>query len=105
MALRAALDAITRDGGGVVEGYPVAGWTRGKGATEPGARIIVTDVGTVVPAHGTYGFVSTQGTVSMFAAEGFAGVGVVTSASGQKVSGRPLESHVIMRRTLAFRRP
>jgi len=99
-ALRAAVHAIQRSGGGLVEGYPVAGWTRGPEAIESTARIPVDGVGGVVPARGTFGFVSTQGTLSMFALEGFTAVGVVEEASRQKVSGRPPESHVIVRREL-----
>ncbi len=94
--LRAALDAIGRRGGGVVEGYPVAGWTRGDGATA--GPVDVDGLGPVAPARGTCGFVSTQGTVSMFAAAGFVAVGVMPRDSRLRISALPRESHVIMRR-------
>lgn len=102
-ALKAAVDAIRRAGGGATEAYPVAGWTSGEGAVAPGERIDVGGVGHVDPALGTYGFVSTQGTVPMFAAQGFTAVGTVTRESRLKVSGRPPESHVVMRRTVGAR--
>jgi GNAT superfamily N-acetyltransferase len=48
LALKAALDAIRRRGGGVIEGYPIDRW-----------------------APGTFGNESTHGTASMFANAGF----------------------------------
>ena len=99
-ALRTALGTIRRDGGGIVEAYPIAHWTRGKDSAEPFAELVIDGAGPVVPARGTFGHVSTQGTVSMFLREGFEAVGVVDGGSGQRVSGRPPESHVVMRRRL-----
>jgi len=90
VALQAALEAIGNSGGGVVEGYPVAGWTHGREAS-PGA-VPVPGLGTVEPAHGSFGNVSTTGTVSMFEKAGFRPVGL---------SGR---CWVQMRRTVEPRR-
>jgi len=90
VALQAALEAIGNSGGGVVEGYPVAGWTHGREAS-PGA-VPVPGLGTAEPAHGSFGNVSTTGTVSMFEKAGFRPVGL---------SGRCC---VQMRRTVEPRR-
>jgi GNAT superfamily N-acetyltransferase len=124
VALHAALEAIRRAGGGLVEGYPIAHWdqdVRGKQLIREYGRssvevrrylekrrlveVVVDGVGLVAAARGTFGHVSTQGTVSMFAKESFKAVGVVSSASGQRVWGRPPESHVVVQRRLRTRTP
>ena len=107
-ALRAALEAIRRQGGGVVEAYPVAHWhvdrelgqlVRQYGAASPEVRehrarrerpggVFVQGVGPVAAAHGSFGNVSTQGTVSMFEQAGFEAVGVIA------------RTHVLMRRSV-----
>jgi len=68
-ALRAALDAIRSRGGGLVEAYPLSGWKAG-----------------------TFGNVSTHGTMSMFEKEGFK---VVAPFRHTKFS-----TNVLMRRTV-----
>lgn len=74
VALRAALDAIRGSGGGLVEAYPIAGWTHGReGSAGPAS---VQGVRPIAPAHGSFGNVSTSGTVSMFEKEGFEAVAV-----------------------------
>jgi GNAT superfamily N-acetyltransferase len=91
VALQAALDAIRGSGGGIVEAYPVAHWyvdrelghlVRKYGAKSsevqqhrarrrrPGG-VFVQGVGPIEAAHGGFGNVSTQGTVSMFERAGF----------------------------------
>jgi hypothetical protein len=108
IALRAALAAIREKGGGLVEGYPVAHWhidqelgrlVREHGSRSPEVRrhraartkpagIFVRDIGPVEAAHGSFGNVSTQGTVSMFEKAGFKAVAVIAS------------THVLMQRTV-----
>jgi len=70
IALRAVLDAIRKRGGGVVEASPIAFCLRNAAEARVAERI-VPGIGTVNAAHGTFGNVSTQGTMSMFEAEGF----------------------------------
>jgi GNAT superfamily N-acetyltransferase len=83
VALRAALDAIRRRGGGTVEACPVAAWTHGPaGSSNP---LSVQGVGPVAPAHGSFGNVSTSGTVSMFEKEGFQAVAVVGARPSARV--------------------
>jgi hypothetical protein len=67
--LRAALDAIRKKGGGLVEAYPIIRWK-----------------------SGTFGNVSTHGTVSMFEREGFR---IVAPFGGTK-----FQTNVLMRRTV-----
>src|SRR4051794_26559554 len=67
-ALNAALAAIASSGGGLVEATPVAGWTRGHGAVQ---ECEVDGLGAVEAARGTFGHVTTQGTVAMFERFGF----------------------------------
>ena len=61
-------------GGGLVEAYPIAHWTHGRGGSAD--ALYVQGVGSVAPAHGSFGNVSTTGTVSMFEKEGFKAVEV-----------------------------
>ncbi len=68
-ALRAALDAIRKKGGGLVEAYPIIRWKAG-----------------------TFGNVSTHGTVSMFEKEGFR---IVAPFGGTK-----FQTNVLVRRTV-----
>ena len=99
IALRAVLRAIAEKGGGLVEAYPIAHWEvdrelgrlirkHGRRSDEvafhranraPSERF-VKEVGPVRAAHGTFGNVSTQGTVSMFEKEGFVPVAVLASS-------------------------
>jgi hypothetical protein len=108
VALRAALEAIRKRGGGLVEGYPVAHWHvdrefarlfRKFGRQSPEVRshlaarkrpegVFVRGVGPVAAAHGGFGNVSTQGTVSMFEKAGFRPTAVVS------------RTHVLMQRTV-----
>jgi GNAT superfamily N-acetyltransferase len=74
-ALEAALEAIRRRGGGLVEAYPVASWGRERDGTRD--EVYVQGVGPVLAAHGRFGNVSTSGTASMFEKAGFKAVGVV----------------------------
>ncbi len=69
VALRAALDAIRKRGGGLVEAFPIIRWKAG-----------------------TFGNVSTHGTVSMFEKEGFR---MVAPFGGTK-----FQTNVLMRRTV-----
>jgi ribosomal protein S18 acetylase RimI-like enzyme len=66
-ALRAALDAIARDGGGLVHGMPIA-----FGPDQNAVQ--VNGVGLVRRPYGTFGNVSSTGTVGLFEAEGFVAV-------------------------------
>jgi len=68
-ALRAALGGIREKGGGLVEAYPIIRWK-----------------------PGTFGNVSTHGTVSMFEKEGFT---IVAPFGGTK-----FQTNVLMRRTI-----
>ena len=67
VALRAALESIRKRGGGIVEAYPIVAASFDGGPLERP----VAGVGTVTAAQGSFGNVSTSGTVSMFRAEGF----------------------------------
>jgi ribosomal protein S18 acetylase RimI-like enzyme len=107
-ALRAALESIRKQGGGLVEGYPVAHWhidrefgklTKKYGRHAPEVcrhlemrtkpeGVFVRGVGPLAAAHGGFGNVSTQGTVSMFEKAGFRPVAVVS------------RTHVLMQRTI-----
>ena len=100
-ALDAALEAIRSSGGGVVEATPVVGWTRGQGAVR---ERDVDRLGAVVAARGTFGHVTTQGTAAMFERAGFEAIEVMGPDSRQAISGRPPESHVIMRVRLSSSR-
>lgn len=83
LALRAALEAIGRRGGGCVEARPIAAWTHGPtGSTNV---VVVEGVEPVAPAHGSFGNVSTCGTVSMFENEGFEAVAVVGGRPSDRV--------------------
>jgi ribosomal protein S18 acetylase RimI-like enzyme len=108
IALRAAMEAIRAKGGGLVEGYPVAHWhidrelgqlvrkygsmssevRRHRAARTRPAGVFVHEIGPVEPAHGGFGNVSTQGTVSMFEKAGFKAVAVIA------------RTHVLMQRTV-----
>jgi hypothetical protein len=108
VALRAALEAIHQHGGGVIEAYPVAHWHIDKelgrlvrkfgpssaevrhhrAARKPPEGVFVGDVGPVQAAHGSFGNVSTQGTVTMFERAGFRPVAAIA------------RTHVLMRRTV-----
>ena len=98
VALRAALDAIGKQGGGVVEAYPIAGWSHGRGAST--AAVHVPGVGPVAPAWGSFGNVSTSGTVSMFEQEGFAAVTVLRSTAARVQALGAQGYQVLMRRTI-----
>jgi len=98
LALRAALEAIRKKGGGVVEAYPVACWTHGRDAA-PGA-VFVQGVGPVAPAWGGFGNVSTSGIVSMFEKQGFEAIAVCSQPSARVHSYGAQGCHVIMRRTI-----
>ena len=81
IALRAVLDAIRRQGGGLVEAYPVASWSHGPNRAT--GAVHVQGVGPVGPAWGGFGNVSTPGVVSMFEKAGFTAVGVCGSRSAR----------------------
>lgn len=70
VALHAAVRGIARKGGGLVEGYPIL---------FGGGLLYVDGVGPVSAPRGTFGNVSTTGTVSMFEGEGFTAVSVTGS--------------------------
>jgi GNAT superfamily N-acetyltransferase len=95
LALHAALDAIRGRGGGLVEGYPVAGWTHGKEAS-PGP-VNVPGVGRVGRVWGQNRY---TGTVSMFEREGFRAVGVCGSASRRVRDEGAEGDHVVMRKSV-----
>jgi GNAT superfamily N-acetyltransferase len=84
LALGAALEAIRRRGGGLVEAYPVAGWSHAK----PRPEVYIEGAGLVLAAHGSFGNVSTSGTVSMFERAGFKAVGIVA------------RTHVVMQKSV-----
>ena len=98
LALRAALEAIRKKGGGVVEAYPVACWTHGRNAA-PGA-VFVQGVGPVAPAWGGFGNVSTSGIASMFEKQSFEAIAVCSQPSARVHSYGAQGCHVIMRRTI-----
>jgi len=98
IALRAALNAIRERGGGVVEAYPVATWSCGRGAAAD--VVYVQGVGPIGPAHGGFNNVSTSGTVSMFEKEGFEAVRVLDSASPRMRSLGAQGYRVVMRKTV-----
>jgi GNAT superfamily N-acetyltransferase len=97
-ALRAVLESIQHRGGGLVEGYPIALWTHGRGAA-PGV-VWVHGVGPLAPAWGTFGNVSTPGIVSMFEDEDFEAVAVCGSASARVRNLGAAGCQVLMRRTI-----
>ena len=84
-ALRAALAAIEKRGGGLVEAAPIAFVRRGA-AEARAAELDVPGVGIANAAHGSFGNASTAGTVSMFENEGFVPVAIHR------------RTHVVMRR-------
>lgn len=96
LALRAALDSIRRKGGGVVEANPIAAWTHGPTGTEH--PVWVEDVGPVAPAHGSFGNVSTSGTVSLFEKEGFDPVGVADTRASARVRAMGAEGYRVRMR-------
>jgi GNAT superfamily N-acetyltransferase len=96
VALHAALEAIRRRGGGVVDGYPIATWTHGREGTS--AAVLVPGAGLVGPAWGSFGNVSWTGTVSMFQREGFEAVAVIGSASPRVLATGAGGTQVLMRR-------
>jgi GNAT superfamily N-acetyltransferase len=85
IALRAALDAIRKRGGGVVEASPIA-FFMGNAAAARAAERVVPGVGIVNAAHGSFGNVSHRGTVAMFEDAGFEPVAIHR------------RTHVVMRR-------
>ena len=98
VALRAALDSIRRQGGGLVETFPIACWTHGRGrSAEP---VYVQGVGPVAPAWGGFGNVSTSGIVSMFEKEGFKAVAVCGSISARVKTAGAQGCHVLMRKVV-----
>lgn len=99
LALHAALDAIGRHGGGLVDAYPIASWTHGRSGTA--GATFVQGVGPIAPAHGSFGNVSTSGTVSMFEREGFTAVDIYGNNRSDRV--RRLGAHgckVLMRKEI-----
>jgi ribosomal protein S18 acetylase RimI-like enzyme len=96
LALRAALDSIRIQGGGLVEAYPVACWTHGP--TRATDAAFVDGVGPVAPAWGGFGNVSTSGIVSTFKKEGFEAVAVCGSASARVRAYGAAGDHVVMRK-------
>ena len=98
LALRAALDAIRRRGGRVVEATPVACWSHGRSGTS--SAVEVPGVGPVAPAWGGFGNVSTPGIVSMFEREGFVGVRVLEAPSKRVNATGALGYQVLMRRAM-----
>ena len=98
LALRAALESIRKQGGGLVEAYPVAHWTHGRDAT-PGV-VYVQGVGPVAPAWGGFNNVSTSGVVSMFEHEGFTAVAVCGATSSRVRGLGGSGTHVVMRQTI-----
>lgn len=96
LALRAALDSIRRRGGGVVEAQPIAAWTYGPAGTDH--PVWIDDVGAVAPAHGSFGNVSTSGTVSMFEKEGFHAVGVADVRASARVRAMGAEGYRVRMR-------
>ena len=98
VALHAALESIRRQGGGLVEAFPVASWTHGHdGSSIP---IDVPGVGLVGPAWGGFGNVSTSGVMSMFEKEGFVPVAVCGSTSGRVRDTGALGDHVVMHKRI-----
>ena len=95
LALHGALDAIRARGGGLVEAYPVAGWTHGK-APSPGP-IFVEGAGLVGRVWGQNRY---TGTVSMFERAGFHAVGVCGSTSQRVREEGAAGDHVVMRLTV-----
>lgn len=75
VALRAALAAIRRRGGGVVEATPIAAF-HPDAAVARVLLIPIAGVGVVRASHGTFGNLSTSGTASMFEREGFEPVAI-----------------------------
>jgi hypothetical protein len=69
--------AASARGGGLVEAYPIAGWTHGRDGSA--GAVPVQGAGLVAPAHGSFGNVSTTGTVSMFENAGFEAAGTYGS--------------------------
>ena len=59
LALRAALESIRHQGGGLVEAFPVVCWSMG--ANGSARAIDVPGVGPIGPAHGGFNNVSTSG--------------------------------------------
>jgi GNAT superfamily N-acetyltransferase len=98
LALRAALEAIRKKGGGLVEAFPVACWTHGPKGTA--GAVYVPGVGPVAPAWGSFGNVSTSGIVSMFEKEGFEAVAVCGGASLRVRSQGAQGCHVLMRKVV-----
>jgi hypothetical protein len=98
LALRETLAAIRRRGGGVVEGYPIASWSHGPAGTS--AAVLVAGAGLVGPAWGSFGNVSTPGTVSMFEREGFTAVAVLGSTSARVRATGAGGTQVLMRRVV-----
>lgn len=98
IALRAALEAIRRRGGGIVEATPVAAWTHGP--TGSSGAIELDGVGRVAPAWGGFGNVSTPGIVSMFEKEGFTPVRVLEAPSKRVNATGAVGYQVLMRRAL-----
>jgi GNAT superfamily N-acetyltransferase len=96
VALHAALEAIRQRGGGVVEAYPVACWTHGRGSSDE--AVYVHGVGPVAAAWGSFGNVSYSGTVSMFEREGFQAVAVFGVASARTLARAASGYQVLMRR-------
>jgi GNAT superfamily N-acetyltransferase len=99
LALRAALESIQHQGGGLVEAYPITVWSHGRDAS-PGVAY-VQGVGPVAPAWGSFGNVSTSGVVSMFEQEGFEAVAVCGGGASARVRSLGASGcHVLMRRAI-----
>ena len=98
LALRAALESIRRQGGGLVEAYPVVCWSHGReGVAE---AIDIPGVGKIGPAWGGFGNVSTSGVMSMFEKEGFVPVAACGSTSARVRDSGGLGDHVVMHRRI-----
>jgi hypothetical protein len=95
LSLHAALNAIRASGGGLVEAYPVAGWTHGSDASS--RPVNVRGAGLVGRVWGKNLY---TGTVSMFEAEGFEAVGVCGSSSRRVRDEGAAGDHVVMRKTV-----
>ena len=94
VALHATLESIRRQGGGLVEAFPVVCWSHGRegiaGAVE------IPGIGLIGPAWGGFGNVSTSGVLSMFEKEGFVPVAACGSTSARVTSTGALGDHVVM---------
>ncbi len=94
LALHAALESIRRQGGGLVEAFPVVCWSHGRDGFL--GSIDIPGVGLVGPAWGGFGNVSTSGVMSMFEKEGFVAVAACGGTSARVRSTGALGDRVVM---------